>query len=385
MLKFDYTSLLAKLESSYGVDPSPVGSTNAILTRGLQVNKFQGQTQELNYDRSYPGNYKSLYTSPYSTLSFNVDIAGAGTAGVAPPWGALVRACGFEEIVNATAETGTATAGASTTITLEAGASATDDEYNDLLIVITGGAGSGQTRRITDYDGTSKVATVYPAWTTDPDNTSDYSIDAQVVYAPVPKITESLYCLHNMDGVQNALAGARGSLEAQISAEGIPTFAFNFSGMRVAEADVTTPTVDYSSFVEPLMVNKVNTPLLTVHGFASCTQSISINLNQNVIQRDVVNCKEIIEEPRKPSMSLSLEKPTVANKDFDALIAGHTAGEVIVEHGTQSGNKVRIDAPRTQLMGDERSRGAAGLAMAGMTGMLLPSDAGNDDLFITVR
>ena len=73
-------------------------------------------------------------------------------------------------------DTGTAQAGASTTITLKSASSATDDYYNGLYITITGGTGSGQIRIIEDYVGSTKVATVDRAWTTTPNNTSTYSI-----------------------------------------------------------------------------------------------------------------------------------------------------------------------------------------------------------------
>lgn len=73
-------------------------------------------------------------------------------------------------------DTGTAQAGASTTITLKSASSGTDDYYNGLYITITGGTGSGQIRIIEDYVGSTKVATVDRAWTTTPNNTSTYSI-----------------------------------------------------------------------------------------------------------------------------------------------------------------------------------------------------------------
>jgi hypothetical protein len=66
---------------------------------------------------------------------------------------------------------GTAQAGAATTITLDAGASASDDFYNNHLLVITAGTGAGQARFITDYVGATKVATV-ATWVTNPDATS---------------------------------------------------------------------------------------------------------------------------------------------------------------------------------------------------------------------
>ena len=76
--------------------------------------------------------------------------------------------------------TGTAQAGAATTITLAAGASATNDFYNDLKIIITSGTGAMTTgtdvRTINDYDGTTKIATVDSSWATNPDGTSVYDI-----------------------------------------------------------------------------------------------------------------------------------------------------------------------------------------------------------------
>ena len=70
----------------------------------------------------------------------------------------------------------TAQAGASTTITLDASASAVDDYYNHALILTTGGTGSGQYRIISDYVGSTKVATVDSAWATNPDNTTTFVI-----------------------------------------------------------------------------------------------------------------------------------------------------------------------------------------------------------------
>jgi hypothetical protein len=76
--------------------------------------------------------------------------------------------------------TGTAQAGASTTITLDSGASATDDIYNGSTVTINGGTGAGQVRVISDYVGSTKVATVSVAWATAPDNTSTFSVASQV-------------------------------------------------------------------------------------------------------------------------------------------------------------------------------------------------------------
>lgn len=70
----------------------------------------------------------------------------------------------------------TAQAGAAGTITLDASASATDNIYIRDLIYLTGGTGAQQCRRCTAYNGTTKVATISPNWTTTPDNTTTFTI-----------------------------------------------------------------------------------------------------------------------------------------------------------------------------------------------------------------
>lgn len=72
--------------------------------------------------------------------------------------------------------TGTATAGGADTITLDTSAYDHDDLYNGWSISITGGTGSGQSNRITNYVGSTRVATVEDDWETQPDATSTYSI-----------------------------------------------------------------------------------------------------------------------------------------------------------------------------------------------------------------
>lgn len=93
--------LLAKIETTYGVDATPTGAANAVLTRDLAIELFQGNTEEIDYDRQFMGNGKQIYTGPHSRLSFTVDAQGSGAAGTAPAWGPLLRACGFAETVNA--------------------------------------------------------------------------------------------------------------------------------------------------------------------------------------------------------------------------------------------------------------------------------------------
>jgi hypothetical protein len=83
-------------------------------------------------------------------------------------------------------DTGQAQGGAASSVSLDAGASATDDFYNNTIIVLTGGTGVGQSRVIDDYTGVSRLASVNGNWITNPDATSDYVV---IPFGAIPGAT----------------------------------------------------------------------------------------------------------------------------------------------------------------------------------------------------
>ena len=106
-------------------------------------------------------------------------------------------------------DTGTAQGGGATTITLASTASATDDVYNGMTVYLSAGLGSGQIRVITDYVGSTKVATV-SAWAVGsevaPNNTSVYEVMPAVTIShgsetPVPVPLATARCSSVVGGI----------------------------------------------------------------------------------------------------------------------------------------------------------------------------------------
>ncbi|WP_271270219.1 phage tail tube protein [Aliamphritea hakodatensis] len=97
--------LLAKIESVYATDSAPSESGNAILTKNLQIQLMQGNTVNRDVDRPTLGNDETYHTAPHTKVTFEVEVAGSGAAGTAPAYGALLRACGFSETINAGTDT----------------------------------------------------------------------------------------------------------------------------------------------------------------------------------------------------------------------------------------------------------------------------------------
>jgi hypothetical protein len=90
--------LRAKIESTYGTDSTPAG-TDAVLVRSLEVTPLQSDVVERELIRPYFGNFEQLLANQHVEITFDVELAGSGTAGTAPKWGPIFRACGMGETI----------------------------------------------------------------------------------------------------------------------------------------------------------------------------------------------------------------------------------------------------------------------------------------------
>lgn len=91
----------AMLESSYGVYVAPALGTDVILTKNLVLDDpYAGDRVSRDLDLPALGLQSEINVNPYVKCSFEVEVAGSGTAGVAPRYGRLLKACGFTETVD---------------------------------------------------------------------------------------------------------------------------------------------------------------------------------------------------------------------------------------------------------------------------------------------
>jgi hypothetical protein len=93
--------LVAKLETTYGVDAAPTGAANAILVSNMRLRPLTQQLQERDISRPWLGHSASIQVASWKTLEFDVEVAGAGAAGTAPKYGPLLLGCGFVQTLNA--------------------------------------------------------------------------------------------------------------------------------------------------------------------------------------------------------------------------------------------------------------------------------------------
>lgn len=384
-LRLNTTTLLAKIEGTYGQDANPTGASNAILLRGKPT-LTPMQMDEVSRDLLLPymGNAETLPGTVFGKLDFEVEAAGSGAAGTAPAHSPLLRACALSENILAAPVTATAQVGGSTTtIKLAAAASAVNDFYNGCPISITGGTGSGQSGLIVDYDGTSKIATVVSAAWAAPDATSQYSIGASVVYRPVSGSFEAVTLYFNLDGVLHKFLGARGNVSLDFAARKSPGFKFGLMGLFQSVADAAAPTATLTGWKKPLVCTKVNTPLFVLHDYASSAlESLSLDLGVATSHYSLINASEQVSvDARAPKGKLSIEANTVATKDWFGTCRNLTTGTLGLQHGTAAGNKLALTAAALRL--SNPAYGAINnYATLGMDHAALPV-TGNDEFAIS--
>ena len=277
--------------------------------------------------------------------------------------------------------TGTAAAGASNSITLAAGASSTNDFYNGQVIRITAGLGIGSVFLITEYVGSTKVATLRPIGAAVTlDNSSVYSIDAHVVYSPVSATFSSVTIHYNIDGVLHKLTGCRGTFSINTSVGEIPTIDFTMTGVYNAPTDTAAPSVTYADQATPRIFKAGNSGAFTLLSYSGCLQSVSMDVGNSTVYRELVGCtKEVLITDRATTGTVVIEAPTIAQKDyFTAALTDGTLGELSFIHGTTGGNTVALQSTRVDI-GDPSYQDQDGIHMLSLPYTAIPSTAGNDE------
>ncbi len=95
------TAILAKIETTYGVDSVPTGALNAMLVSDASFDISYNNVERNNL-KGFFGADEQLAGTRFVDLSFSVELSGSGAAGTAPAYGPLLRACSMAETITVT-------------------------------------------------------------------------------------------------------------------------------------------------------------------------------------------------------------------------------------------------------------------------------------------
>jgi hypothetical protein len=93
--------LIAKIETTYGTDPSPVGGSDAVQVTNLELTPIESDNVQAAAFQGFLGNSTrgTLVANKRVSVTFDVELAGSGTAGTAPAFGPLLKSCGLSQTI----------------------------------------------------------------------------------------------------------------------------------------------------------------------------------------------------------------------------------------------------------------------------------------------
>lgn len=349
--------VLAKTETTSGTDATPAAASDAVLveepraTPNMELEQTDEVTGSLDTTQSIVG-------GGFMERTHRFFAKGSGTPGTAPEFTPYLQAAALGLTTLASDQDDTAQAGAAATITLAAGASSAD--LTGFVITLDGGTGSGQTRVITAYNTTSKVASVYPAWTTEPDATSTYVVSAGNVFVPVSTslktITDYLYKKNSGggDAILEKLVGAAANLSFAMQTRQTGKFTATLRGKLDDPAGVTNPTGAVFDTTRPRPLRDADAVL---GGNTVCFRNFTLDFGNEIVQADCPGEEFGYEAARvvsrKPTGRINPKLLTLSSRDaFADMIAG-TTKQLWLNWGETAGNRVSIYIPQLVYTGKE--------------------------------
>jgi hypothetical protein len=314
------TAILAKIEGTYGSDPTPSEAANAILVSNFSVTPINSQNVPRDLVRGYFGGSEHLVATKNVQISFDVEFQSSGsmTTPTIPAWGPLMRACGFSE-------TGTASVRV---------------EYNPI---------STAQESVYIYffnDGTRhKVAGCR----------GNVSIDLTVGARPVFRFS--------FTGLYVDITAASAS-------------ALTLTAWKTPLTVTDTNTND-------LMLGDLTytaaTPAIT-GGTAYPSTGLTIDIGNAVNHVPLVGGETVDISQREVTGQVTLDVTAAQEVTFASAVIANTVTELGIQHGTTAGSKMLIYAPSVQML-NPRFADVSGRRLITYDLRLTPS-SGNDEIKI---
>jgi hypothetical protein len=204
-----------------------------------------------------------------------------------------------------------------------------------------------------------------------------------VTYAPVSASFSSVTIYYNIDGVLHKVTGARGTFTLNGTVGQIPTIDFTFTGIYNTPTDTAAPTPTYANQATPVIFKAGNTTDFQLLSYAGCLQSVSFDIGNTLVYRELVGCaKQTLLTDRRSTGSVTLEAVNMATKNyFTAALTDSSLGNLLFQHGQTPGNIVDFASTKIDI-GDVSYGDQDGIAMLTIPYTAVPSTAGNDEFSI---
>jgi len=402
------TLLLAKIESSEGVDPTPTAAANAMLVSNLQVSPFEAQVATRDTTQPFQGGRQRIHHGIFSRCSFEVEMIGSGANNVAPAYGPLLRACGLSQAARSGA-TGTigdkvavGTPDGTWTYTKTTAYDGTAQRTVTLECTTGGGTGTAEftvsapaAGDQSAYSETGEVMTDSAAFDLGgsaqitPTIGTDFSIGdtweievlpVRTEYAPVSTAHSSVTLYYYLNGSLHAMTGFRGELGIRVET-GLPRLTFAGFGQKVDPTSTALPSdEDFAAFVRPLPTSPTNTPMVQLHRQDLRLMTWSMQLGNQADPRRLVNHYSVPIRDRDVTGQINFEAPLQSTFNIWSVAEANTLGRFKLQMGAAAGDIVGVWGERCQILQPQYSEQDTLVHL--QANLAYVPAAGNDEIFI---
>ncbi|GAB4373823.1 MAG: hypothetical protein Kow00114_36000 [Kiloniellaceae bacterium] len=361
--------LLGKIEAAAGTEESLDPAADAALVGNLRfAPNFQQDDGSSEHGSSLDAG-EPIVLGGGVGVSFDARMKGSGAQGTPPEWGKYLRACGCAETVTAAPVADTSQAGGANTITLHAGASATDDAYKGMPIVQ-----QGERNLIVAYDGATKIATVARDWDTPP-TTTPFTIPANVLYR-LASLDLAAMTLHGylnanqaaVDSRRRRAVGARGNMSLRLGPRQLPIMSFQFTGILPGLPDNAARPTGVALQATQAPAFRGATAL--IDGSPVKFTDFSLDFGGQVQQPDDPAQEYGMDvaaiTARRVNGSITPYTKLNSTRDFYADWQNEVAREIAFWWGKTDGNRLALLLPAVRYTGNDEGN-ANGLATEGVT------------------
>jgi len=284
-------ALLAKIETTYGVDSVPTGAANAMLVKDLTMKPLEAENVDRGLLRAFFGGNEQLLGVAWKEVSFGIELVGASAAGVAPAWGPLLRACAMAETLTAS----------------------TRADYTPISTALE------SVSMYCNYDGVQHILLGARG-------------ECSIRYG-VKGIPTLSFRFQGLDGSESAVALPSTTLSA-FQVPQVVTKAF-------------TPQFKLGGTVSP-----TGAPAIT-GGTAFPAEGIEVQLGNALNFKNLIGLQEMEIVDRDVSGNLTIDQTAAEEVTRAGLVRLNTLTSIALEHGSVAGKKSLLYLPFAQLLSPE--------------------------------
>ncbi len=303
-LRYRRKGLLAKLETTYGDDPTPAAADDSIETVELTVTPLEADYLDREHDRSQIGNRPQVLASQRVLMSFGTYLS-RKTGGAAHPIDPLLRAAGFAQGVAVAADAMPDAWAADTAYALNEKVTHQNNVYIARRMhesaagdVVNGAPGQA-------------MSTAWLVSVADP---------AYTRYTLADEPADSVWLAANLDGVSHIASGARCNMAVALEAGALPRVNFEATGVYSTPTAAAAPAYNTARVEAPRAFVSRNVTQSRVGEIEVVMRSLDFNMNNEIVHLDNPGREIIFTNDRAPGGSLQIEMARPDEYDIYSLV-----------------------------------------------------------------